>query len=238
MGGSSSDYSRGFELPDGHDLESPGGAHDHHEDDYGIGGAMLPMFLNDLRNNNDQDLVEVTLELDNDSIVVCSVAPTATTSKPTVHHEASTPDGGILRRSLSNTSRTLRRKFSWLRSTSSKASSETEELIISARDARRLKAKLQRTRSSAQRALSGLRFISKTTGANDADEMWRRVESRFNSLAKDGLLSRDDFGECIGKIIFYFHTILSAWFLRKILSVAYHVMGRNDGLERVRGRDI
>ncbi|KAF3439730.1 hypothetical protein FNV43_RR18008 [Rhamnella rubrinervis] len=200
LGGSSSNYSRGFELPDDHDLASPGGVHDRHEDDYGVGGAMLPTFLNDLRNNNQQDLVEVTLELDNDSIVVCSVTPTATTSKPTVHHDASAADVGSLRRSISNTSRTLRRKFSWLRSTSSKASSETEELIISARDARRLKAKLQRTRSSAQRALSGLRFISKTTGTNDAEEMWRRVESRFNSLAKDGLLSRDDFGECIGMV--------------------------------------
>ncbi|KAH7519339.1 hypothetical protein FEM48_Zijuj08G0025700 [Ziziphus jujuba var. spinosa] len=196
-----SNYSRGFELPDDLELEvvhAPPSRRSE-EDDYGVGGAMLPIFLNDLRKNNQQDLVEVTLELERDSIVVCSVTPTPTTSRPAAAVDDSASDVKSLRRSISNTSRTLRRKFSWLTSfSSSRNSSDTEELIISDRDARRLKAKLERTRSSAQRALNGLRFISKNTGANDADEMWRRVEARFNSLAKDGFLCREDFGECIG----------------------------------------
>ena len=60
-----SNYRRSFDLPED-------------SDDYGsVGGAMLPMFLNDLRRNTEQDLVEVTLEIDDDSIVLCSVAPTS-----------------------------------------------------------------------------------------------------------------------------------------------------------------
>ncbi|GLT30258.1 hypothetical protein SLA2020_050690, partial [Shorea laevis] len=46
----------------------------------------------------------------------------------------------------------------------------------------------------------GLRFINKTTGTNDTDDQWRKVESRFESLAKDGLLAREEFGECIGMV--------------------------------------
>ena len=45
----------------------------------------------------------------------------------------------------------------------------------------------------------GLRFISKSGEATE--ELWRKVEERFNVLAKDGLLAREDFGECIGEEI-------------------------------------
>ena len=165
--------------------------------EYAVGGAMLPIFLNDLRPNHRQDLVEVTLELEDDSIVLCSVTPTATANPPGLGDE--TAATGFPGRSMSATSK-LCRKFSWLRSTSSRASSEAEDPTISARDARKMTAKLQRTRSSAQQALKGLRFISKNTGASDAEELWKKVESRFESLAKDGLLSREDFGECIGNV--------------------------------------
>ncbi|GLU05254.1 hypothetical protein SLE2022_223650 [Rubroshorea leprosula] len=182
----SSNHSRTFDLPE--DLEDA-------REDYGVGGAMLPIFLNDLRRNNEEDLVEVTLELDNDSIVVCSIAPT-----PARDENNTTPATPIFERSQSVTSR-IRQKFPWLRSGSSRTSaSEVEERPMTAREARQIKAKLQRTTSSAQRALSGLRFISKTTITNDADDLWRKVESRFHSLAKDGLLAREDFGECIGMV--------------------------------------
>ncbi|XP_041005444.1 respiratory burst oxidase homolog protein E isoform X2 [Juglans microcarpa x Juglans regia] len=184
-----SSCSRAFELLDV-DLEdrSGGGV---------VGGAMLPIFLNDLRRNNDRDTVEVTLELEDDSIVVCSVTPTTATAEP-----AAGTSEGVFGRSHSATSR-IRRKFPWLRSPSfSRASttSETEEHNkITARDARRMKARLQRTRSSAQQALKGLRFISNSTisGACE-EELWREVEARFESLAKEGLLGREEFGECIG----------------------------------------
>ncbi|PON38639.1 Respiratory burst oxidase [Trema orientale] len=212
-----SGYSRGFDLPE--DLEPE---LDPEPDNYGVGGAMLSVFLNDLCRNDQQDLVEVTLELnDDDSIVVCSVAPTTaattagTTPRPPAADEASISaasagGGRRIGRSLSNASRSIRRKIPWLRSAapSSRASttSDTEDpaaaasAALSARDARRIRAKLQRSRSTAQRALNGLRFINKTTGAKNADELWRRVESKFDSLSRNGLLSREDFGECIGMV--------------------------------------
>ncbi|KAM7517610.1 hypothetical protein LguiB_016572 [Lonicera macranthoides] len=170
-----SNYNRNYDLPQD-------------SSEYGVGGAMLPIFLNDLCQNNNDDLVELTLELDHDSIVVCSVGD----------HQEPTAANAFLARSLSATSR-LRRKFSWLRS-SSRTSSEGDQdpAFLSARDAMKMKAKLVRMKSSAQRALGGLRFISKTTATCDANELWIIVETRFDSLAEDGLLSREDFGECIG----------------------------------------
>ncbi|KAD3068417.1 hypothetical protein R6Q59_017576 [Mikania micrantha] len=166
---------------------------DNPNDGYGIGGAMLPIFLNDLRPNNDQDLVEVTLEMEDDSIILCSVTPTGNINTSNSHHllSQSSPVTGATSR--------LRRKFSWLTSSSSRASSDgSVDRAIASRDARKMTAELIRNKSSAQRALGGLRFISKTTNT-DVNELWKNVESRFVSLAKDdGLLDREDFAECIG----------------------------------------
>jgi respiratory burst oxidase len=63
-----------------------------------------------------------------------------------------------------------------------------------------MRAELERTRSSAQRGLKGLRFISKSGEASE--ELWRKVEKRFGFLAKDGLLDREEFGECIGTLYY------------------------------------
>ena len=199
-----SNYRRSFDLPED-DLDGS---------TICGGGAMLPIFLSGLgrQSNNSQDLVEVTLELEEDSVVVCSVTPTRDELQPP-----------RLERNLSITSR-IRRKFPWLRSSTNASETASEDeaeenTIMSARDARRIKASLQRSRSNAQQALKGLRFISTSTStrACDSEELWRKVESRFRKLAKDGLLSRDDFGECIGIYIYllsnkfyclfyYFHT--------------------------------
>ncbi|KAJ8648303.1 hypothetical protein MRB53_001326 [Persea americana] len=181
-----SSYHRNSDYVDG-DLESV---------DYGsVGGAMLPVFLADLRRNERADFVEVTLEIDHDSILISSITPTAG-EEPAGNENV----GGFFSRSLSTTSR-IRRKFPWLRSASSRSeASAMEESKVSARNARKMQARLDRTRSGAQQALKGLRFISKTTGNSDTNEQWKKVESRFDSLAKDGLLSRDDFAECIGMV--------------------------------------
>jgi len=53
---------------------------------------------------------------------------------------------------------------------------------------------LDRTKTTAARALRGLRFIEKSVGA----EGWADVEKRFDKLAVDGLLLRSRFGQCIG----------------------------------------
>ena len=107
---------------------------DDSNDVYGIGGAMLPIFLNDLQRNNDQDLVEVTLELEDDSIILCSVPPTGNNPHILPVSSQSPPAA---------TSR-LRRKFSWLTSSSSRASSSDASVdrAIASRDAREMKAKL------------------------------------------------------------------------------------------------
>nr|DAD44178.1 TPA_asm: hypothetical protein HUJ06_002408 [Nelumbo nucifera] len=203
-----------------------------------MGGAMLPIFHDDLIKHTQHDLVEVTPELEYDSILVCSVTPTAsgepsgegTTSSPPFFHRnlsftsrirqkfpwltspsaqasshcTSTPP--FFQHNLSITSR-IRQKFPWLASPSAQTASQFEEPTASARDARKITAQLERTRSKARRTLTGLRFISRTTDDKDTTELWRKVESRFKSLAKDGLLSREDFGQCIGTLLGIFDAL-------------------------------
>ncbi|MQM04985.1 hypothetical protein Taro_037792 [Colocasia esculenta] len=174
-----------------------------------FGGAMQPVLHADRA-----DLVEVMLELDADSVVVRSVTPTSAaaiaaggTGLEATPESAAT--SGNLSRSSSTASR-IRRNFPWVWTPSPRRSTSTtpwlqppdDPAVITARDARRIQARLQRTRSGAQQALKGLRFISsRTTGREEeGDALWRTVEDRFHALAKDGLLSREDFGECIGMV--------------------------------------
>ncbi|XP_047339391.1 respiratory burst oxidase homolog protein E-like [Impatiens glandulifera] len=181
-----SNYSRGFELPEDSTARI--------SNECIIGGAMLPIFLNDLRKNTKQDLVEVTLELENDSVVVCNVTPTS-------NHGGGDENSDPVGFTHSITSR-IRRKFPWLRSPSllRSYSDNDESIAQTGNDLRRNRKILDRSTSSAQRALTGLRFISKKTGTTEESEVWRKVELRFERLAKDGYLSREDFGECIGMV--------------------------------------
>ena len=177
---------------------------------------MLPAFLTD-----QGDLVEVMLDLDEESMVVHSVTPTSAALygaaslpapplpagfgvSPSPRRTPSEGGAGRLSRCSSTSSR-IRKKFAWLRSPSPSPSpyrptpAELQrEAAMAARERRREQAQLNRSRAGARRALKGLRFISRTTGSVEAAELWRRVEERFNDLAREGLLSRDDFGECIG----------------------------------------
>ncbi|ERN05757.1 respiratory burst oxidase homolog protein A [Amborella trichopoda] len=59
--------------------------------------------------------------------------------------------------------------------------------------------RLSRQKSGAEGALHGLRFISKATEDSDFKTLWESAAARFDRLASaDGLLSRSDFGNCIG----------------------------------------
>ncbi|KAL9224638.1 hypothetical protein vseg_000656 [Gypsophila vaccaria] len=181
--------------------------------EYAVGGAMLPVFLNDLGRpsnaNSADELVEVELQVDDHNIYVCSVTPRAMTPTSAradgggASFSGGGGGGGLLSRSLSAASR-LRKKFGW--PSSSRASSEAGDNqnlpVMSDREKRKAKAKLQRTASVAQRALSGLRFISQTTAktAEDMAVLWGQVAARFDQLAHDGFLAREDFGECIGMV--------------------------------------
>lgn len=96
------------------------------------------------------------------------------------------------------------KRFSWSRSfsgTLTGASNQTGGsggLVNSALEARALRkqrAQLDRTRSSAQRALRGLRFIS---NKNKNVDGWNDVQSNFEKLSKNGYIYRSDFAQCIG----------------------------------------
>ncbi|PIN07248.1 NAD(P)H oxidase [Handroanthus impetiginosus] len=70
------------------------------------------------------------------------------------------------------------------------------DLALAARAMRRQRAQLDRTRSGAQKALRGLKFISNSK--NNRVDAWNEVQNNFEKLAKDGYLYRADFAQCIG----------------------------------------
>ncbi|KAL1213923.1 Respiratory burst oxidase-like protein F [Cardamine amara subsp. amara] len=91
------------------------------------------------------------------------------------------------------------KRFSWSRSFSGTLTQTGGVgLVNSALEARALRkqrAQLDRTRSSAQRALRGLRFISTKNKNVDG---WNDVQSNFEKLSKNGYIYRSDFAHCIG----------------------------------------
>lgn len=90
------------------------------------------------------------------------------------------------------------KRFSWSSRGGAPSSSSTSaiESALAARAARKQRAQLDRTRSGAQKAIRGLRFISNTK-SNGVDA-WKEVQANFDKLARDGFLSRSDFAQCIG----------------------------------------
>nr|GLL27637.1 respiratory burst oxidase homolog protein A [Ipomoea trifida] len=91
------------------------------------------------------------------------------------------------------------KKFSWSHGHAPRAFSSASgttsgmDSALAARQLRRQRAQLDRTRSGAQKALRGLRFIS-----HNKANAWNEVENNFYKLAKDGYLYRADFAQCIG----------------------------------------
>ncbi|KAL8503262.1 hypothetical protein ACS0TY_022120 [Phlomoides rotata] len=108
-------------------------------------------------------MIEVTLELDDNSVVLCSVAP-ATDDNPTA-----------VPRSTSAASR-LRRMFSWR--------SEAEEaVVVTEREMMKMKAKMMRNKSSAQRALGGM-GDSKEFALGIFDALERRRRQKTGRISK------------------------------------------------------
>ncbi|CAN8245420.1 unnamed protein product [Cochlearia groenlandica] len=100
------------------------------------------------------------------------------------------------------------KRFSWSRSFSGTSTSAAAAngggggggggIVNSALEARALRkqrAQLDRTRSSAHRALRGLRFISNN---NKNVHGWNDVQFNFQKLARNGFVYRSDFAHCIG----------------------------------------
>ncbi|KAL8160916.1 hypothetical protein V2J09_012405 [Rumex salicifolius] len=204
----SSQYRRSFDLPSDDELLAAE-AGDRHSDAVS-GGGMLPVFLNNLRSAaaisapssvdwDSQDLVEVEFEVDETSnIVLRSVTPTSAS-------RSAAGFAGSLARSFSSASNRLRESFRLMKSSSVKSVSsaatpsvtvDLEQPTITNRDRLRIAGQLSRNRSCAQRALKGLRFISQATGSDS----WAEVEARFDKIAEAGLITREEFGECIGMV--------------------------------------
>ncbi|XP_020703844.1 respiratory burst oxidase homolog protein A [Dendrobium catenatum] len=103
-------------------------------------------------------------------------------------------------RQISQELRAELKRFSWSHGHAGRASADGATTAIdnalAARAARKQRAQLDRTRSGAQKGLRGLRFISTKT-ANGVDAL-NEVQSRFDSLARDGYLCRSEFAQCIG----------------------------------------
>lgn len=136
-----------------------------------------------------EDYVEITLDVRDDSVAVHSVKPASTGPGNEIDDQEMT----LLARNLEHKSSFGR---SVMRSASEKIRQVSSELKRLASDALRpVPANpLDRNKSAATRALQGLAFISKTDGIKG----WPAVEKRFEELQKDGVIPRNLFGQCIG----------------------------------------
>ncbi|CAN1778338.1 Respiratory burst oxidase homolog protein F [Linum perenne] len=133
-----------------------------------------------------EDFVEVTLDLqDDDTIILRSVEP-ATAKQFSLDLKAE------LRRFSRSRGGTASRN----NNPENNNGSAAFDNALAARALRKQRAQLDRTRTSAHKALRGLKFISKRKA--QGVEAWNEVQNNFDKLAVDGYLQRADFAQCIG----------------------------------------
>ncbi|XP_010491345.1 PREDICTED: respiratory burst oxidase homolog protein A-like [Camelina sativa] len=132
----------------------------------------------------DQPYVEITLDIHDDSVSVYGLK--------SPDHRVAGSDQSLLRPGRSSRSNSVLKRIA------SSVSSELKRVAssVSRKPPRPQKAKLRRSKSRAELALKGLKFITKTDGVTG----WFEVEKQFNEITKtsSGLLHRSKFGECIG----------------------------------------
>ncbi|KAL9997363.1 putative NAD(P)H oxidase (H(2)O(2)-forming) [Helianthus debilis subsp. tardiflorus] len=137
-------------------------------------------------NNEDDEYVEITLDVLDDSVAVHSV-------KTAGGAGVKDTELALLAKGLGKSSLGA----SVARNASSKIRQVSEELRKLTSFSRRTPVgRKDRSKSATTHALTGLKFISKTDGA----AAWADLEKRFDKLTADtnGLLPRALFGECIG----------------------------------------
>ncbi|KAI3686327.1 hypothetical protein L1987_80001 [Smallanthus sonchifolius] len=140
-----------------------------------------------VRSGNNDDYVEITLDVVEDTVAVHSV-------KAAGGGDVEDPELTLLAKGLEKRT-TL--GTSVVRNASARIRQVSEELRKLTSFSRRPPAgRYDRTKSAATHALKGLKFISKTDGA----AAWAALEKRFVELTVNttGLLPRALFGECIG----------------------------------------
>lgn len=170
------------------------------------------------KDSADDDYVEITLDVRDDSVAVHSVKPAGGGAGG----GPDDPEVTLLAKTLERRSASF--GSAAIRSASSRIRQVSQELKRLASITRRPGAgvagaggRVDRTKSAAAHALKGLKFISKTDGSNG----WPAVEKRFDDLAVDGKLPRALFCQCIGtstnstvdsgalSLLFYSHPIPS-----------------------------
>ncbi|XP_044462711.1 respiratory burst oxidase homolog protein D-like [Mangifera indica] len=140
----------------------------------------------------DENYVEITLDIHNDSVAVHSVHHAS--GGAALHED---PELSLLaKKTLEKKSSSVR--SSLFRSTSSHLRQVSQELKRLTSFTKRSSRRFDRTKSAAQRALKGLKFITAKTGASGNG--WPAVEKRFDDLtaSTNGMLQSPMFGECIG----------------------------------------
>ncbi|GLJ04858.1 hypothetical protein SUGI_0004930 [Cryptomeria japonica] len=142
-------------------------------------------FLKQDDGDMDQELIEITLDVCDDSVAVHSIKD--------ADNAAEVPDVSLLARKLEH-----KTSFgsSVINTTSAKIKQVSHDImrIASLTSKRGPQPRLDRTVSGAKHALKGLKFVSKTTENADREALLKR----FDELSVNGLLSRADFGVCIG----------------------------------------
>ncbi|KAL8226088.1 hypothetical protein R6Q57_018645 [Mikania cordata] len=140
-----------------------------------------------VNSNSNDDYVEITLDVRDDSVAVHSV-------KNAHGDYVEDPELTFLAKGLEK-----RSSFgsSVVRNASARFRQVSEELKrLTSFSKRQPVSRLDRTKSAVAHALKGLKFISR----KDGGEAWTALEKRFDELTAgtDGLLPRSLFGECIG----------------------------------------
>ncbi|EEF51661.1 respiratory burst oxidase, putative [Ricinus communis] len=138
----------------------------------------------DSTSSQDEQYLEVTLDVRDDSVAVHSVK---TANGAEEDPELTLLAKGLEKKSNSNIVRNASNRFR-------QVSQEIKRLASFSK--RPPPGRLDRTKSAAAHALKGLKFISKTDGGAG----WAAVEKRFDDItaSTDGLLPRSRFCECIG----------------------------------------
>lgn len=145
--------------------------------------------IEDSSSSKQEQYVEITLDVRDDSVAVHSVKP--------ANGQEEDQEMALLARGLEK-----RPASSIVRNASAKIRQVSHEIKRLASSSRKPQlSRLDRTKSAAAHALKGLKFISKTDGGSG----WAAVEKRFDEItaSTNGLLPRSRFCECIGKYAKY-----------------------------------
>ncbi|ESQ32516.1 hypothetical protein EUTSA_v10003619mg [Eutrema salsugineum] len=145
------------------------------------------------RGGEDDEYVEITLDIRDDSVAVHSVQQAGGGGGGAQHLED--PELTLLTKKTLESSLNNSTSLSFFRSTSSRIKNASRELrrVFSRRPSPAVR-RFDRTSSAAIHALKGLKFIATKTAA------WPAVDERFEKLSLDsnGLLLSSKFWECLG----------------------------------------